>query len=31
LDEKTNTMSETGLRILEKVTHTIESKFIDTL
>ena len=31
LDEKTNTMVETGLRILEKVTHTIESKFIDTL
>ena len=30
LDEKTNTMAETGLRILEKVTHTIESKFIDT-
>ncbi len=31
LDEKTNIMAETGLRILEKVTHTIESKFIDTL
>lgn len=31
LDEKTNTMTETGLRILEKVTHTIESKFQDAL
>ena len=31
LDNKTNTMAETGLRILEKVTHTIESKFIDAL
>jgi arginase len=31
LDEKTNTMVETGLRILEKITHTIESKFQDTL
>lgn len=31
LDEKTNTMTETGLRILEKITHTIESKFQDAL
>jgi len=31
LDEKTNTMSETALRILEKVTLTIESKFHDAL
>ena len=31
LDDKTNTMAETGLRILNKVTHTIESKFIDIL